>query len=155
MSEAQRMVVTRLVSRAIVLDEDDRILLLLTDFPRHAVPALRWITPGGGVEPGEDHRQGVIRELFEETGLRIADPGEPVWSLDTVEFLADGREQHSHSEFYLVRTAHFDPVDDHWMDDERVDIRRIHWWSLDELRETTDVVGPEGLATRIGQILGR
>ena len=29
-----------------------------------------WFTPGGGLDPGESHRDGAVRELFEETGLR-------------------------------------------------------------------------------------
>lgn len=30
-----------------------------------------WRTPGGGVKPGEDFDQAVLREALEETGLRI------------------------------------------------------------------------------------
>jgi 8-oxo-dGTP pyrophosphatase MutT (NUDIX family) len=31
-----------------------------------------WCFPGGGVEPGETARQGAVRELEEETGIRLA-----------------------------------------------------------------------------------
>jgi 8-oxo-dGTP pyrophosphatase MutT (NUDIX family) len=31
----------------------------------------RWSLPGGGLHKGEDPRLGAIRELFEETGIRI------------------------------------------------------------------------------------
>ena len=30
-----------------------------------------WRTPGGGVKPGEDFVEGVVREALEETGLRV------------------------------------------------------------------------------------
>jgi 8-oxo-dGTP pyrophosphatase MutT (NUDIX family) len=30
-----------------------------------------WRTPGGGVKPGEDFVEGVVREAIEETGLRV------------------------------------------------------------------------------------
>jgi 8-oxo-dGTP pyrophosphatase MutT (NUDIX family) len=30
-----------------------------------------WRTPGGGVKPGEDFVEAVVREAYEETGLRV------------------------------------------------------------------------------------
>lgn len=139
----------RRVSRILLVDEQDRLLLMLTDFPRLREPVTRWITPGGGVDEGESHRDGAIRELWEETGLRIEDPGEPVWSDDKVEELADGTTLYSHSEFYLVRTASFEPVNDHWMADEFVDIHEVRWWTLAELRATKADVAPPGLAEAV------
>lgn len=64
--------------RAIILDEDDRILLCRFVFPHPAVPAQAkavWSAPGGGIDPGEDQLTALRRELREETGLMInADP---------------------------------------------------------------------------------
>jgi 8-oxo-dGTP diphosphatase len=58
---------TRLVSIAVL--SGGRILLLR----RAAMDSLPgyWETPGGGVEPGESFEAGAIRELAEETGLRV------------------------------------------------------------------------------------
>jgi 8-oxo-dGTP pyrophosphatase MutT (NUDIX family) len=145
----------RRVSRILLLDEQERLLLMLTDFPRLREPHTSWITPGGGVDPGESHRDGAIRELWEETGLRIEDPGEPVWSTDKTEHLSDGTVLNSHSEFYLVRTAAFEPVQDHWMADEFVDIHDVRWWTLPELRATTEPVAPVGLVDAVEAALTR
>ena len=61
--------------RAIVLDPDDRILLVRFEFPP-AGPGLArrvvWATPGGGLEDGESDGAGIRRELLEEARLRPA-----------------------------------------------------------------------------------
>ncbi|MEV1293346.1 NUDIX domain-containing protein [Pseudonocardia sp. NPDC049635] len=52
----------------IVHDPDGRLLLV-----RRANEPGRglWSVPGGRVEPGEDERAAVVRELAEETGLTV------------------------------------------------------------------------------------
>ncbi|RSN58191.1 NUDIX hydrolase [Actinomadura sp. WAC 06369] len=53
---------------AIVRDREGRLLLVLRGRPPGAG---RWSVPGGRVEPGEDDAAAVVRELLEETGLRV------------------------------------------------------------------------------------
>jgi 8-oxo-dGTP pyrophosphatase MutT (NUDIX family) len=67
--------------RAIVLDPDDRTVLVLFDFGRRTV----WATPGGGTNPGESDEEALRRELAEEVGLEgpeigphVLDPGAPL-----------------------------------------------------------------------------
>ena len=49
------------------LIQDDEILMV-----RHAEPTRSyWTLPGGGVEPGETAAAAAVREVFEETGLRV------------------------------------------------------------------------------------
>ena len=55
----------RPATRALVLDDADRVLLVRMGDGDRAV----WVTPGGGVEPGETDDEAVRRELLEETGL--------------------------------------------------------------------------------------
>jgi len=58
----------RPTSRLLVLDEDDRLLLMKTVAPDTSRLA-RWITPGGGVDPGDDYPVGTaLREAHEEVG---------------------------------------------------------------------------------------
>ena len=56
----------RPAGRVVLLDPDDRVLLMrYDDGPPNGV---HWSTPGGGLNPGEDFASGAARELAEETG---------------------------------------------------------------------------------------
>jgi 8-oxo-dGTP diphosphatase len=53
---------------AVVLDDERRVLLVL----RGGVPMQgEWSLPGGVLETGETIVEGMKREIFEETGLRV------------------------------------------------------------------------------------
>jgi 8-oxo-dGTP diphosphatase len=56
----------RLGAAAVILDDRGRVLLV-----RHAYRRLNWELPGGGAEPGECIVDTAIREVAEETGLRV------------------------------------------------------------------------------------
>ena len=62
-------------ARAVILDRDHNILLAHFDFVDEEKPTGLWACPGGGIDPGESLGEGLIRELAEETGLVITDPG--------------------------------------------------------------------------------
>jgi 8-oxo-dGTP pyrophosphatase MutT (NUDIX family) len=133
----------RATARVLVFDETDALLLYLTYGVSHDVPP-RWITPGGGVEPGEDFRTAGERELFEETGLRatLAEP------FRTVEFGVDQRwhpYQVGTWAWIAHRTTRFEPVDTGWMEDEREDIVDWRWWRLEDLERDPTVAEPADL----------
>ena len=124
--------VHRLTSRVLLFDRDGRILLFLTTAPDTSGVA-RWITPGGGVDPGESHHEGAVRELREETGLVIEDLGEPVYTHDFVVEWDDADHDTGHAEFYTATVDAFEPSQAGWTDEERVDVLASRWWDLDEL----------------------
>jgi len=122
----------RLTSRVLLFDRDDRVLLFLTTAPDSSGVA-RWITPGGGVEPGESHHDAAVRELFEETGLVVESLGAPVWRHDFDVEWDSADHDTGHAEFYAHVTDAFEPSSANWTDDERVDVLAHRWWSLAEL----------------------
>ena len=52
---------------AVILDEDRNILLVKSTYNRFHP----WGLPGGGLEYGEHPEEAIIREVWEETGLRV------------------------------------------------------------------------------------
>jgi 8-oxo-dGTP pyrophosphatase MutT (NUDIX family) len=122
----------RPTARVLLFDREDRILLFLTTAPDTSRVA-RWLTPGGGVDAGEGFEQAARRELFEETGLNVESLGEPVWAHDFDVEWDDADHDTGHAEFFALVVDRFEPVHDHWTDEERVDVLEHRWWSLAEL----------------------
>jgi len=113
--EATPAVSRRVSARIVLLDHDGAVLLFCGSDPAlpdgSDGPAPRWwFTVGGAAQPGETLPQAAVRELFEETGLRV-EPAEmigPVWRRDAViDF--NGSVIRSEEMFFIHRTARFEP----------------------------------------------
>lgn len=140
--------VHRLTSRVLLFDRDGRVLLFLTTAPDSSGVA-RWITPGGGVDPGESHLEGALRELREETGLVLDSLGEPVWAHDFAVTWDAADHDSGHAEFYAARVEAFEPSSAEWTDEERVDVLAHRWWSAEELESSGEPFEPAELTRLI------
>ncbi|TWT42767.1 NUDIX domain-containing protein [Botrimarina hoheduenensis] len=69
---------SRVEGRVLLIDAQERLLLLRVEDPAIDQPSL-WITPGGGCEQGESPREAALRELYEEIGYRACELGPCVW----------------------------------------------------------------------------
>lgn len=135
-------ILDRRAARVVLVDGADRTLLLRGGDP--ARPGLRWwFTPGGGLHDGESPAEGAARELFEETGLRVAPDalGEPVWHQVT-EFSYDHQRYRQDQDFFLVRVTEWE-IDTAGFDaEEQLTIDAHRWWSAAELDATDETVYP-------------
>ena len=72
-----------------------------------------WIAPGGHVDPGEDINQAVLREVWEEVGLKVELIGPSTWTKQDYDNNKDlvppifvnrhsVNEHHDHSSFIFV-----------------------------------------------------
>ena len=132
--------------RVLVLDERDRMLLFLDSDLGLDPVAHWWVTPGGGVDPGESDHEAAVRELWEETGL-VVDAGDLVGPLLTRVVV------HGYSDkvvdqtevFYVVRVAAFEVDTTAHTEEEQLTVADIRWWSLADLATTGDDVWPRDL----------
>ncbi|MFJ3777402.1 NUDIX hydrolase [Streptomyces sp. NPDC090075] len=141
--------------RAIILDEDDRVLLCRFAIPKPAGTVV-WAAPGGGIEPGETPYAALRRELREEIGLALrADPPH-VWHQEVV--APDHAEGYDGvvNDYFLVRTVHFRPrgtlTDDQLAAEN---ISELKWWHPDEVVSYAgpDLFSPRDLATPLTALI--
>ena len=131
----------RRAARAIVLDSDDRVLLVRFAFPDRTV----WAMPGGGLEPAETHEDAIRRELAEEAGLEVGDVGPVVWSRRHV--WPDGLRWDGQEEVYfLVRVEPFEPMPRLTPEElARELVAELRWWSQDERADSMEIFAPRRL----------
>lgn len=147
--------------RVVLFDPLDRVLLYRFEDDRIRDPAdpdaVRtkwfWALVGGGIEPGEDLHAAAVRELREETDLSAVALGRVV--LEREKVLAFDGEPILFQERYVightrVTTISWDGVEAA----ERAVFREHRWWTLAELRTTTDTVFPEGLGDLVARLTG-
>jgi 8-oxo-dGTP pyrophosphatase MutT (NUDIX family) len=116
----------------LLIDPDGRILLFL-QYGKDREVAPRWITPGGGVDPGENHDDAAIREVQEETGLVLETLPAPFRDED---FEPDQRwhpYEEGHWAWYAIPVDHFQLSREGWTDEEITDVVEWRWFSVDEL----------------------
>lgn len=136
----------RHAARVLLLDASDRVVLVShLPAPGRAV----WTAPGGGLQPGEDHRQAARRELREELGLDLA-PGPWIWRR-RVTFDFRGLFIDQDERWFLIRdTDGFEPGSAP-LSDPAVD--RARWWTSDELRTADVELAPARLADHLDDLL--
>jgi len=138
-------------SRLLIVDPTGAVLLFRFRHRRGALAGQDyWATPGGGLEAGESFEQAAIRELWEETGVRVAALGPSIGEREFPLRLSDGETVLAQERFFRVQVAGRSLSRAAWSAEERAVMAEHRWWSPAELRATAETVWPENLAALVG-----
>ena len=130
--------------RVIIIDFDKTLLFEDSD---PGIPDSRWwVTPGGGIDPGETPEQAAIREVREETGLELR-PDQllgPIATRHVVHGYSDQVIEQDES-FFLAMVDYFEVSTSAHTPEEKATLLQWRWWSHDDLRHTDEWIWPTEL----------
>ncbi|MFF3289674.1 NUDIX hydrolase [Streptomyces sp. NPDC003023] len=131
----------RRAARVAVLGPDRSVFLFRYDNEEVGV---HWAMPGGGLEAGEEPREGARRELREETGWTDLEPG-PLLCTWEHDFTRAGVPVRQHEHIYLARGPRREPTGDVAAAHAEDRILRRRWWTPDELAGAAEALWPPQL----------
>jgi TDG/mug DNA glycosylase family protein len=139
--------VDRPAVRALVLDAEDRVLLVkFVD----AVGQVWWATPGGGTGEGESTEETLRRELREELGLKEFELGPEIWTREHT-FAWMGRILRARERIHLVRIDRHEPAPE--IDLRAEGVHDVRWWTLAELEGAEETLVPKRLPEFLRELL--
>ncbi len=147
----------RKAARLIIIDPTQKQALLVRGHDSNDPDHTWWFTVGGGLDEGENHRQGAVRECLEETGIDAhADELQgPVIERRSMMYFAD-RLRCQDEKFFLLKTARTALDRSSWTANERRLLDEMRWFNAEELgalaRQSIPIYPPE-LTDIIPQLL--
>lgn len=114
-------------ARAVVLDDDDRMLLVKQRHEGHDI----WMVPGGAIEDDESAAEAAVRETREETGIEVEVEG-LLWHVEEV-----SERGQRFVNFFLCRMAGGELTlgSDPEFDGEHQVLREVRFMSRDEMKD--------------------
>ncbi len=140
-------------SRLLIVDENSRVLLFHFTFNEGALAGREfWSTPGGGLKNGETFEQAGVRELKEETGID-AKVGRQIAQRAVIFQMPDGEFVDADERYFLIKVENTNVSSGGYTTLEKQHMKDHKWWSLTELKATSEVVFPENLTSLLESII--
>ena len=143
----------RLSSKGFLVDPDGRVLLLDSIDPADLATTW-WELPGGGLDEGESEVDALVREVLEETGLRVlaADVGPLAWTQEST-FTWRGERHRTRCHGRVVRVRDTAAATPELTAAERGTILGQRWWTPAELLAHSGRFYPRHLPALLPRVL--
>ncbi len=140
-------IVKRNSVRVAVVDDEGCVLLLRAVLPYDEW----WELPGGGIELGEALEEAALRELAEETGIRVNRLDRDLGTVDT-EFLWEGRRYLQRESVFLVSVHGTVEIELPALPPApAAQLVEWRWWSRADLAATNEQIHPPQLVDLLGR----
>ena len=148
--------IERNVVRVVLLDNENRVLLLQVGERGNPEFGTAWELPGGGIEAGETHEQAVMRELREETGIVVTPEQirEASWRRDVL-YDYRGARRLQHEAIFAVRLQGAAPEIQSSQRDafEQTDLFAARWWTVNDIVASDEWFYPRSLPALLERFL--
>jgi 8-oxo-dGTP pyrophosphatase MutT (NUDIX family) len=134
-------------SRLLLLNSDKHLLLFKFEHKSGPLTGqVFWATPGGGVDEGESFEDAAKRELYEEVGIRVEEPGPQIAQRSATFALPTGEMVEADERYFLfILDNEIVVSNENWTEWEREVMAAHRWWSQAELRSAKEQIWPENL----------
>lgn len=138
-------------ARLLILDPQNRLLLFRYVFREGALAGDDyWGTPGGALEDGETFERAAIRELYEETGIKVARVDPPIAEREFVLRIPSGEDVMAQERYFIIRVGGAGLSRSGLLPDE-VDVIAEHkWWTREEIATARVQIWPDDLLEMLG-----
>ncbi len=132
----------------LILNDKNELLLMCADDPKTTsvdgtYHGRFWFTIGGKIEEGESMQEAALRELREETGITPdqVELGPVVW-FGEFDLVLAGTPTHIKQTFIVAKTKQKNISLENLTQEEKAVIKKIAWFSLDDIKNSTEVIYP-------------